>query len=74
MPTDFAAECMSCIIGRQVRQIPQAWSDAKRAAYLREVLRLIAEADPAEPGPEVTRRIDDLTDAWGVPRRDFGPE
>ena len=69
----FSAECMACVMDRQLRALPQAWSDAKRSEYLRRVMRIIVESDPCDYGPMVTRRIDRLAAEWAVPKRDFKP-
>ena len=73
MMPGFPAYCMPCILDKHLRAMPDGWDEARRSAFLREAMRVIIEADPAEPAPIVTRRIDDLAQDWQVPLTDFRP-
>lgn len=68
----FSAECMACVVGKRHRAMPLEWTGERRSAYLRQVMRIILEADPDEPSPSVVRRIDRVSEEWGIPGRDFG--
>ena len=71
MNMGFAAECMACIVGKQLRALPEEWPDAQRSDYLRDVMRIILDADPGLPAPRVSWRLEALARERGVPRRDF---
>ena len=74
MPTGFSSECMTCVLGKHARSIPEDWSEARRAAFLRSMMRLMADSDPSEDGPSVMRRANELAAASGIPPRDYSGE
>lgn len=67
----FSAECMACVISRQAAGMPEAWSDEKRAEYLKRVMMIIHDADTSEGTPVVNGRIEELQDSYGIKKKDF---
>lgn len=71
MSSRFAAECMACIVAKQERGMPSDWNEARRSEYLRGVMRIIVDADPAEGAPVVTQTISHLAAAHAIKPVDY---
>lgn len=67
----FAAECMVCTINKQEKSLPAEWSEEKKAAFMRELLKLIADTKSEECPPVVTVRINALRDRYGLKPADY---
>ena len=61
-----SAECILCLMNRDLAAVPPGVSAAERTAFLRELFRLVADADPSLSTPELS----ELTK--GVFARRFG--
>lgn len=60
------AECMLCLLNRELEAVPASVTADHKSAYLREVLSVVANSDPAFCAAQVGRLMD------GVYRRYFG--
>lgn len=67
----FSAECMACAVARQAQNMPDVWTDEKRAEYLKGVMKIIFDADPSEGAPVVNGKIDILAEKFGIEKRDY---
>lgn len=61
------AFCMSCLVQSQARRIQKFEDEEKKACYMREVLRLIADGNPKWSAPALLEPISKLYETyWGV--------
>lgn len=59
------AACMACLIRRQEENLSRRTQDEEvKASYMRQVLRIIADAPPPEPAPVVTARLGQLHEQY----------
>ncbi|HIS02467.1 MAG TPA: DUF89 family protein [Candidatus Pullichristensenella avicola] len=54
------SECMHCIVDHHWELVKDQPDEARRAAFMREVCRAVAEADPAQAAPVPTARLQKL--------------
>lgn len=60
------AFCMSCLVQAQARRIQKFQDEEKKACYMREVLKIIAESDPTWSAPALLEPISKLYEKyWG---------
>lgn len=52
------AECILCLLNRDLEAVPPETGAAEKAAYQREVLRLIADSDPTLCTAQINAKID----------------
>ena len=61
------AFCMSCLVQSQARRIQKFEDEEKKACYMREVLRLIADGNPKWSAPALLEPISKLYETyWGA--------
>lgn len=67
------AECILCLLTRDLAAVPAATGLERKALYQREVLRMIAESDPQLCTAQLSARIDDIYRSYFGKRktRDF---
>ncbi len=64
----LSADCMLCLITRQVQHMDPSLDEAARAEYLRDVMRALLDADPCESAPVAMVKITELHQArFGKP-------
>lgn len=64
----LSAACMACMVQRQADHLRDCPDEEKKSAYLREVLRVIAEAPETDSAPVTTERLNSLHETWfGAP-------
>lgn len=71
MTERFAAECMVCMINKQEKGMPQEWAETKKSAFMRELLKIIADTKPEEGPPVVTARVNALRELYGIKPMDY---
>lgn len=54
----LSADCMCCLVKRQLAMIKNETDEEKKASYMKEALEFIAGAAPGESAPVVVRRLD----------------
>lgn len=54
------AECILCLLNRDLAAVPPETDAREKAAYQREVLRMIADSDPSLSTPQLSVKIDGL--------------
>ncbi len=54
------AECILCLLGRDMDSVPPTVGETEKTAYLREVMRLIAQSDPSLCTAQLSVKIDEL--------------
>lgn len=54
------AECVLCLLTRDLAAVPETVGTEEKALYQREVLRMIADSDPTLCTPQLSARIDDI--------------
>lgn len=60
----LSADCIVCMIKRQAENLRDCADENGKAAYLKEVLRIIAEAPEDASAPVVTERLNCLHEEW----------
>ena len=53
-------ECVTCMLNKQIRGIPEQAPESIRLAFIQQVLRVLSEADPAGGAPEILPVFDHL--------------
>ncbi|MDD3212681.1 MAG: ARMT1-like domain-containing protein [Eubacteriales bacterium] len=54
------AECILCLLNRDLEAVPPETGAAEKAAYQREVLRLVADSDPSLCAAQINAKIDSV--------------
>lgn len=56
----LSAQCMSCLITRQMENLTDIASEELKSAYMREVFQIIGAAQPEDTAPVLIARINEL--------------
>ena len=65
------SECMYCIVEHHWSLVKDCPDEARKAAFMRDVLRTVAEADESEPSPVPTAKLQKLYAARFAERDDY---
>ena len=68
------AFCMSCLVQSQARRIQKFEDEEKKACYMREVLRLIADGNPKWSAPALLEPISKLYETYWCAQGDLEKE
>ncbi|MBO5089893.1 MAG: DUF89 family protein [Clostridia bacterium] len=52
------AQCVSCLLNKHLKNIPDSFSSAKKLGYMQGILKIIGNADVCMSAPEIVEQID----------------
>lgn len=52
------AQCVSCLLNKHLKNIPNSFSSAKKLRYMQGILKIIGNADVCMSAPEIVEQID----------------
>ncbi|MBQ3057594.1 MAG: DUF89 family protein [Clostridia bacterium] len=52
------AQCVSCLLNKHLKNIPDSFSSAKKLRYMQGILKIIGNADVCMSAPEIVEQID----------------
>ncbi len=52
------AQCVSCLLNKHLKNIPDGFSSAKKLRYMQGILKIIGNADVCMSAPEIVEQID----------------
>lgn len=63
-------QCISCLLNKHLKDIPENFTDRQKTEYMQGVLRIIGNADICMSAPEVAYQLDEFKSSFGM-KTDF---